>query len=166
MAGATAAVVLVTLAVTVTAGGGTPVAATVTGPALTLTGMRDTYEIPRAGSPVRDDAPGEYRIGLTAREPHPVVTDVQVSIDLTALKDEVHLVRVDKGHRCGMTGRVMTCTVDVDRSAAFTPFALAPRPGAVPGPAGAMTVTVTGPGTPTVRHTTQVVVGAPAVAGR
>ncbi|WP_030678717.1 hypothetical protein [Streptomyces rimosus] len=171
MVGATAAVVLVALAVTVTVGGKAPVVTvaggvSAAGPALTLSGMRNTYYIPRAGSPVRDDTPGKYEIALKAREPHPVVKNVKVSIDLSVLKGKADPVWVDKGNKCGMTGQVMTCTVDVEPGAVFTPFTLVPRPGAAPGPAGAMTVTVTSPTTPTVRHTTQVVIGAPVITAR
>ncbi|MEU7258511.1 hypothetical protein AB0B21_22215 [Streptomyces rimosus] len=169
--GATAAVVLVTLAVAVTVAGKAPVVAVdggapATGPALTLSGMRNTYYIPRADSPVRDDTPGKYQITLKAREPYPVVKNVKVRIDLSVLKGKARPIWPDQGNKCGMTGQIMTCTVDVEQGAIFTPFTLVPQPGAAPGPAGAITVTVTGPGIPTVRHATQVIIGAPVITAR
>ncbi|WP_030021864.1 hypothetical protein [Streptomyces monomycini] len=167
VAGTAAAVVLVTLAVTVTAGGKAPVAAVAdeapaAGPRLTLTGMTDTYSVPPYRLPLRDHLPEEYRITLEVREAR-VVKDVEVRIDLPVLAGRADITRVDEGHRCAVAGQVMTCALgDVERGVAFTPFALTPRQGAAPGPAGALTITVTSADTPTVRHTTRVVVGAPA----
>ncbi|MEF3118217.1 hypothetical protein [Streptomyces chrestomyceticus] len=159
VAGAAAAAVLVTLAVTVRAGGNAPVAAVAGEPAgrpeLRLVGMAGTYSIRR------DDGPAEYRITLQARGPR-VVKDVTVRIDLSALAGRADVTWTDEGHRCALAGRIMTCVLgDVERGVTFTPFTLAPRPGAAPGPAGAMTTTVTSADAPTVRHTTQVVIGAP-----
>ncbi|MEU7149092.1 hypothetical protein [Streptomyces sp. NPDC045470] len=167
VAGATAAAVLVTLAVTVTAGGNAPVAAVAggvpaAGPELTLADTTDTYYLPRYRLPVRDDLPAEYRITLKAREPH-VVKGVTVRIDLSVLAGLADVTWVDKGHRCAPAGQIITCALgDVEQGVAFTPFHLTPRQGAAPGPAGAMTTTVTSADAPTVRHTTQVIVGAPA----
>ncbi|MFB1048943.1 hypothetical protein [Streptomyces chrestomyceticus] len=159
VAGAAAAAVLVTLAVTVRAGGNAPVAAVAGapagGPGLRLAGMTDTYSI-RQG-----DGPAGYRITLQAREPH-VVKDVTVRIDLSALAGRADVTWADEGHRCALAGRIMTCVLgDVERGVTFTPFTLTPRQGTAPGPAGAMTTTVTSADAPTVRHTTQVVIGAP-----
>ncbi|MEU5589485.1 hypothetical protein [Streptomyces chrestomyceticus] len=159
VAGAAAAAVLVTLAVTVRAGGNAPVAAVAGEPAgepeLRLVGMAGTYSIRR------DDGPAAYRITLQAREPR-VVKDVTVRIDLSALAGRADVAWVDEGHRCALAGRIMTCVLgDVEQGMTFTPFTLTPRQGAAPGPVGAMTTTVTSADAPTVRHTTQVVVGAP-----
>ncbi|MEU3544316.1 hypothetical protein [Streptomyces paromomycinus] len=159
VAGAAAAAVLVTLAVTVRDGGNAPVAAVAgaaaEGPELRLTGMTDTYSVRR------DDAPAEYRITLRATEPH-VVKDVTVRIDLSVLAGRADVTWVNKEYRCALAGQVLTCVLgDVERAVAFTPFTLTPRQGAAPGPAGVLTTTVTSADAPTVRHTTQVVVGAP-----
>ncbi|MEV5593732.1 hypothetical protein [Streptomyces sp. NPDC052496] len=171
VAGAAAAVVLVALAVTVTAGRKVPVAAVAGGapatrPELTLTDTRSTYYIPRYREPVRDHLPGEYRVRLKVREPH-VVKDVKVRIDLAVLKGRADVSWVNQGYKCGMADQVMTCALgDVEQGALFTPFTLTPRPGAAAGPAGAITTTVTSADAPTVRHTTHVIVGEPVITAR
>ncbi|MFI9229968.1 hypothetical protein [Streptomyces rimosus] len=181
LVGAGAAALLVLLAVAVTVGEREPVVvvgdkapmttvggtAPGAGPRLTITEARNTYYIPRYHA-TPENEPGEYRIALKVGGPQSV-KNIKVTIDLSVLKGRASVSWVNKPYKCTLAKWVMTCplgTIGNGEGAVFTPFALKPEPGAAPGRGGAMNITVTSDNAPTVRHATQVIVGAPLLTAR
>jgi len=149
------------------------------GPQLALTHMVNTYYLPRptasdAGDRPTDSRPSEYKLRLTTSKPPPGrdpqrVEDVKVTFDLSAVKDSATLHWVNKGYGCTRSADSLTCApgdIKEGEGAEFTPFAMKPRPDAAKGPAGPVNITVTSTSAPTVRHTTQLVIGAPVLTAR
>ncbi|WP_407285063.1 hypothetical protein [Streptomyces sp. BP-8] len=134
----------------------------------------NTYYLPRFTASDSDDRPTEYPVRLAANKPAPggaplIVKNVKVTFDLSALKGIATIDWVNKGYGCKRSGDSMTCApgdINQGEGAEFTPFAVKVQPGAEKGPAGPLKITVTSANAPTVRHTTQLVVGAPVLTAR
>ncbi|UNO43561.1 hypothetical protein [Streptomyces sp. MST-110588] len=177
VAGTGAAALLVALGTVVTAGGTAPVAAAegrqqATGARLVAQHLMNTYYIPQYRASAPDERPTEYQISLRAAGRAAdgrtlPVKKVKVTLDLAVFKGKARVEWENKGYGCTRSGTLMTCELgDIASGALFTPFRLKPGPGAVPGPAGNMNVTVTSANAPTLRHTTRVVMGAPVLTAR
>ncbi|MFH9424666.1 hypothetical protein [Streptomyces sp. NPDC017529] len=178
LVGAGAAALLLALGTVVTVGGTTPVAAVgggaqpATGAQLKAEHMMNTYYIPKYQASAPDAGPSEFQVSLKATGRSaggdPVtVKNVKVNIDLAAFKGKVRVAWENTGYGCKRSGSLMTCALgDIDSGALFTPFRLKPEPGAAPGPAGDMNITVTSANAPTIRHTTHIVMGVPVLTAR
>ncbi|MEE6268135.1 hypothetical protein ACFCXR_04805 [Streptomyces noursei] len=145
------------------------------GTKLEITAAMRTYYLPRPTGSDANDEPTEYQVNLqstgwTGAKPS-VVKDVKAHFDLSVFKDIATVRWINQGNRhpdtCVRSGDELTCDLkDVELGASFSPFAVSVLPGAPKGPAGALHITVTSANAPTVRRTTDIVVGAPRLTAR
>ncbi|MGG2465580.1 hypothetical protein ACO0M4_38450 [Streptomyces sp. RGM 3693] len=142
------------------------------GPGLTITRAMRTYYLPRPTGAGQEDSPTEYQFFLQATGKTPggdpvAVRGVKVAFDLSAFNGRAKVGWVNKGYGCVRSGGQLTCSIgDVELGAGFTPFTVDVLPDAPKGPAGPMNITVTSDNAPTVRRTTDIVVGAPRLTAR
>ncbi|GHD87350.1 hypothetical protein [Streptomyces naganishii] len=125
------------------------------------------FYLPRYSAPAGAPFAPEYRIVLHA--PEQAVRKVAVSFDLSVFKGKADVYGVPKGYGCVRSGFHVNCAlgdVRTGESPDFLPFHVKPKPDTAPGPAGAVTVTVRSANAPTIRHTTQVIVGSPYLTSR
>ncbi|MFE1857821.1 hypothetical protein [Streptomyces anandii] len=122
----------------------------------------NVFYLPRYSAPAGAPFAPEYHVVL--RAPRRTVRKADISFDLSAFKGKADIYGVHKGYGCVRSGFQVNCALgDIKggEGADFLPFHVKPRPDTAPGPAGTVTMTVRSADAPTIRHTTQVIVGSP-----
>ncbi|MFJ8195754.1 hypothetical protein [Streptomyces sp. NPDC096152] len=149
-----------------------PAAPTPSGPGvLTVRSAPNVYYLPRYGTTGKPPYAAEFGIDLEsstappASAPGPSLSP-EVTIDLSSLAGKAEIDWVSKAWGCVRTGLRVRCKPPGGTQWAFTPFNLRPAPGAVRGATATVTMTARAAHTPTVRHTTRVIVGDPVLTAR
>ncbi|MDF3297373.1 hypothetical protein [Streptomyces tropicalis] len=145
----------------------TPAAAS-SGPAvLTFRSAPNVSYLPRHGTFDRAPYAPDWELDLaTSASGTGPPRSPELTVDLSGLAGKAEIDWVDKAWACSRSGLLVRCDLSRGTRWNFSPFSLRPAPGAVRGATARVTATLRAAGTPTVRHTTRVIVGAPVLTAR
>ncbi|MEU7058683.1 hypothetical protein [Streptomyces sp. NPDC046197] len=142
---------------------------------LELRSAPNVFYLPRYNPRGKQQYAPEYTVVLKAAPASTgggqgAVRKVEVALDLSAFAGKAEISFLNKAYNCVRSGFRVNCALGDLRPGQeprFAPFSVTPSRGAAAlGPAGTIRMTVRAAGTPTIRHTTRLVVGTPDLTAR